>query len=292
MCSGENLLVKLSSIAVGIYLKYFASLRIPLLTGLLLLSGFSCLANPDRQLGDAANLPVKVAQNRLQNNLSVAEIARQVTVRILSERGGGSGVIINRQGQNYTVLTCDHVVDERGSAYTILTPDGRTYPARLQRSGQFGNNDLALVQFSSDRSYQVVAIGNSDALAIGDELYASGFPNWYWLNKNEIENTRSWGLRAFRLTRGNVGMISERSLPRGYQLGYTNEVEDGMSGGPVLDADGALVGINGRLKFPPQGIQVYRFADGTTPSSALFQRMEALSWAIPVTTFDRILGVR
>ena len=253
--------------------------------GLLVLVAFPSLANSDREWKDVAELPTEIAQYRPENSTFVAGIARQVTVRVLANNGGGSGVIIDRQGQFYTVLTCAHVVDEKGANYTILAPDGRIYPGRVLRNNQFGNKDLALVQFISDRAYRVVAIGNFNALGIGDEVYASGFPNWYLVNQNEIQNTRSWGLRAFRFTTGNVGMIPERSLPKGYQLGYTNEIEDGMSGGPVLNSNGELVGINGRLKFPPQGIQVYRFADGTTPSPGLFQRMEALSWAIPITNF-------
>lgn len=253
--------------------------------GVLFLVAFPSLANPDRRWKDTAKLPTQISQYRPEDSTLVAGIARQVTVRVLANNGGGSGVIIDRQGQVYTVLTCAHVIDEKGANYTILAPDGRTYPARLQRSTEFGNKDLALVQFSSDRAFRVVAIGDAKALGVGDEVYASGFPNWYLVNQNEIENTRSWGWRAFRFTTGNVGMIPERSLPRGYQLGYTNEIEDGMSGGPVLNSNGELVGINGRLKFPPQGIQFYRFADGTTPSPTLFKRMEALSWAIPITNF-------
>lgn len=231
----------------------------------------------------------KVSQNLAVNNVSVPEVARQVTVRIFSNSSAGSGVIISRQGQVYTVLTCDHVLNEKdNNNYTILTSDGRTYPAKKLLYSQFGDKDLAIVQFTSPQSYKIAEMGNSDNLAMGETVYAAGFPNWYWINPKAIESTRDWGMRAFRLTRGNVEMISARSLPRGYQLGYTNEVENGMSGGPVLDQNGRLIGINGRLKFPPQGIAVYRFADGTMPTSTAFQRMESLSWAIPISTFRRL----
>ncbi|WP_322111834.1 serine protease [Aerosakkonema funiforme] len=271
----------LSLIALGTCLTAIASLN-----GLVMVSAVAALPNVNNSLDRANKLSLEVAQSRSRNNISVAEIAREVTVRILENDGGGSGVIIDRQGQTYTVLTCAHVV-ERGDRYTILTSDGRSYSGRLQRSTRFGDNDLAIVQFTSDRSYQVAMMGNSNSLAIGDEVYASGFPNWRFLNRDAIENTRDWGLRAFRLTKGYVEMVAERSLPRGYQLGYTNEIEDGMSGGPVLNNKGELVGINGRLKFPPQGIQAYRFADGSAPSQALFKQMEALSWAIPIATFQQ-----
>ncbi|MCL1467638.1 S1 family peptidase [Argonema galeatum] len=272
----------LSLIVSGINLAAIASLN-----GVLLLSTIAVSPNYDRSFTYTDKLPIQLAQNRRSNNISVAEIARQVTVRILANDEGGSGVIIGRQGQTYTVLTCDHVVSKKGNRYRILTPDGSTYSARLQPSAKFGDNDLALVQFTSDRTYEVVSMGYSDSLSVGDPVYASGFPNWYMINRDAIENTRDWGLRAFRVTKGDVGMIAERSLPRGYQLGYSNEIQDGMSGGPVLNSNGELVGINGRLKFPPQGIQAYRFADGSAPSQGLFQRMEELSWAIPIATFQQ-----
>ncbi len=87
-------------------------------------------------------------------------------------------------------------------------------------------------------------------------------------------------------------MLPTVSLHRGYQLGYTNDVETGMSGGPVVNQYGELIGINGRLKYPWQGIKVFAFADGTIPDTTQFLQMEALSWAIPITTFQRLSVVR
>lgn len=249
----------------------------------LLLHQLCSLATPP------SHLPVPVAQNRRQAGNSVSEIAREVTVRIITNPGSGSGAIVGRRGNTYTVLTNEHVVSGRSdNKYTILTADGRTHNGQWMRARQFGDLDLAIVQFNSNESYQVAEFGDSNNLSIGDEVYAAGYPNWYWVNSNNIEDTRNWGVRAYRLTRGQVGMIADRSLPRGYQLGYTNEIEQGMSGGPVLDANGQLIGINGRLKFPPQGIDVYTFADGSVPSQKLYQQMEALSWAIPIATFRQM----
>lgn len=244
---------------------------------------------PDASLNYTANLPGQLAEIRGDKtpgyavNVPVPEIARQVTVRILTRPGVGAGVIVARRGQTYTVLTCEHVVaDSRDNSYTVLTADGRSHTAVWRREAIFGDADLALVQFTSSQSYRVAVMGDVSALSIGDTVYASGFPNWHWINKNVIEDTRNWGMRAFRVTTGTVGMLPTQSLLRGYRIGYTNDVENGMSGGPVLDSKGQLIGINGRLKYPLQGIDVYRFADGTVPSQEHFQQMEALSWAIPI----------
>lgn len=245
----------------------------------------------DPTLNEPENQPNKLANSTTQrSSVSVPTVARLVTVRILANQGAGSGVIVERQGQTYTVLTNAHVVAEAAdNLYTILTADGRTHTGRWLKSTNFNNQDLALVQFTSKQTYQVAVIGNSDALSVGDPIYASGFPNWRLLNSTTLADTQDWGLKAFQLTKGNVGMLSSKPLQQGYQLGYTNQIEHGMSGGPVLDQDGQLVGVNGQLKYPPQGIIAFIFADGTMPSEAAFQQMEPLSWAIPSANFRNAL---
>ncbi|MUG91534.1 trypsin-like serine protease [Scytonema sp. UIC 10036] len=221
----------------------------------------------------------------------VSAIARSVTVRILGEQGTGSGVIVGHQGQTYTVLTNAHVVAQvGGDRYTILTADGITHTGVWLHSAQLGNYDLALMQFSSHRLYQVAVMGNSNILSVGEIVYASGFPSWRVINANTLADTRNWGLQAFELTQGYIGMLPRQSLQQGYQLGYTNQIEPGMSGGPVLDRYGHLIAINGGLKYPIQGITAFIFADSTMPSQALFEQMQALSWAIPIAKFQQLFG--
>ena len=214
---------------------------------------------------------------------TIEKIAQEVTVRILTEAAPGSGVTIDRQGKKYTVLTCQHVVDEsKKGSYRVLLPDGKIYPARLKLAAKFKDLDLALVEFESEIDYQVVKLGDSQKLLADSSVYATGFPNYYKISPKQIEETSSWGKRAFRFTAGKVGLIAPQSLPEGYSLGYTNEVELGMSGGPVFNEKGELIGINGRLKYPIQGIEAFTFADGSKPSVEKFEQMEALSWAIPI----------
>ncbi|MEH2381784.1 MAG: serine protease [Nostoc sp.] len=225
-----------------------------------------------------------------ESNSPVAEIAKKVTIRILTEPGSGSGVLIAHQGETYTVLTCQHVVaNSKGGKYSVLSADGKIYPARLKAIRELKDIDLALVQFDSKTIYPVVKLGNSHLLTAGFQVYAAGFPNYHSINKDAIEDTRNWGTKAYSFTTGKISMmLVDKSLPQGYRLGYTNEVEVGMSGGPVLNEKGELVGINGRLKYPIQGIDVFTFADGSKPSVEMFQQMEALSWGIPIAMFRQL----
>lgn len=221
-----------------------------------------------------------------QSRVSVPEIARQITVRILGDTVMGSGVIIERRGEAYTVLTNYHVVENsEGNDYAVLTADGRTHSGRWLRSTHFQDLDLALVEFRSSQSYRVAEMEKSSSLLANNAVYASGFPNWHF-EPGVAENTRDWGLRAYRLTRGTVEMLARKPLESGYQLGYTNEIKTGMSGGPVLNQDGKLVGINGLRKFPLMGVDAFVFADGTRPSQAEAEQMLPLSWAIPIASLD------
>ncbi|TAG94141.1 MAG: serine protease [Oscillatoriales cyanobacterium] len=259
------------------------SYRLRIFTISLLLTGLLLTLTKDTHEHISVT-PTAISENL---NREVSEIASLVTVRILSDSGSGSGVIIGRKGENYRVLTNNHVVAGNNTQnYTVLTVDGQTHIAKRLSSSQFSRLDLALVEFTSRESYRVVEIGNSHKLAVGDAVFGAGFPNWHWIDAKAIENTRNWGLKAFRLTAGKVGMLPEKSFLEGYQLGYTNDITEGMSGGPVLDNRGRLVGVNGRLKYPLAGIEVFTFVDGSVPSEVVFREMEALSWGIPIERFQ------
>lgn len=241
------------------------------------------------------NSPIHIANKEIveqsaktQAKSSVEEISRKVTVRIITDSASGSGVIIERKGQSYTVLTCHHVFDStQGGDYNVLTPDGRTHSVERLSTPALEEVDLALVQFSSEAIYQVVALGDRERLSNGQDIYVAGFPNYRFKSAQEVESTLNWGLRAFQFYSGQLSMIlSERSLPMGYQLGHTANIENGMSGGPILDKKGRLIGINGRGKNPIiQGNDAFIFEDGSLPSREEIRRMESLSWAVPIRSF-------
>ena len=239
-------------------------------------------------LSDVVSSDLLTAE-KTQMVINPEEIARKITVRVLTNPGSGSGVIIDRKGKTYTVLTNDHVVvDTRDHQYIVLTTDGLNHPAHLVEFRQFANLDLALLQFSSDKNYQLAQIGSLDYLSFGQPVYAAGFPNRHSINSHDPISISKWGLKTLKITSGTIEMLPNLSLSRGYQLGYTNEVENGMSGGPVLDAQGRLIGINGRLKHPFNGINSYVFTDGSRPSQERFLKMAALSWAIPINTVQKL----
>ena len=200
--------------------------------------------------------------------------ARSITVKVLSGDNWGSGIIIQRQEQVYTVITNDHVL-QSGEAYRIQTPDGKIYSATRFLPTQFAGKDLALVKFSStNNNYQIGILRSSSALKEGDKVYAAGFPS-------EVKNSDQAG---WKFTDGRVSLIPDKSLEDGYQLGYDNQIEKGMSGGPVLNLAGEVVAVNGMHAYPLWG-DPYVFQDGSKPCEPMRELMVRSSWGIPIEKF-------
>ena len=211
--------------------------------------------------------------------VSLPELARQTTVRILTDSASGSGVLIQRQGQTYTVLTSWHVLAFSDRA-TLLTPDGRRYGV-LRSPRQLGNTDMAIVQFQSAIPYRLAPL-KPDPPRLGEPVYAAGFPMY---QDRSLVTTFDQGIHNLRLSQGIISLLPTKSLPQGYRLGYSNDVVIGMSGGPIFNSQGLLVGINGRIKDRDPGFGVYAFEDGSEPDPALLEQMLNASWGIPITTY-------
>jgi S1-C subfamily serine protease len=86
----------------------------------------------------------------------VDEMAQQITVLINSKNNGnGSGAIVAREGNTYYVLTAAHVV-KNPDAYTLVAPDGTQYSLDSSQMTVLEEVDLALVQFTSQKTYKLV----------------------------------------------------------------------------------------------------------------------------------------
>jgi len=212
----------------------------------------------------------------------IRKIAQQTTVRVMTGSASGSGVIVGRTERVYTVVTNWHVLEVNDSH--IIAPDGACY--QLFAEQQLGNNDLAIAQFRSSREYGVAAI-ETEVLAEGERVFAAGFPMY---SGDNFATTFELGLEVFQLTAGKLSLLLPKSMPEGYSLGYTNDIVVGMSGGPIFNDRGKLIGINGRLKGRDPGFGVYRFADGTMPSEQLLERMIYSSWGIPISTYLQFIS--
>lgn len=172
------------------------------------------------------------------SSIEVGKIATQITVRIEGNNSLGSGVMIKHSGDTYTVLTCKHVV-EKPDKFTIFTPDGKPYPLDYSKAKKLQLGlDLAVVQFNSKKTYTIAKISNSDKATLGTVSFVAGFP----------EPTGAIPDSIFRFVKGDITANASKALDGGYALVYSNNTSSGMSGGPVLNENGEVVGVHGRAE--------------------------------------------
>ena len=165
--------------------------------------------------------------------LAVAKIAKAITVRIEGATQG-SGVLVKKEGNRYTVLTAWHVVsgNRPGEELAIYTSDGKGQQLEQGSIQRLGEVDMAVLTFSSPGAYEVASIGDIKKVKHDQPIYVAGFP----LNSSQ----------NLRYEKGEVVANAEVGIDQGYQLLYDNKTESGMSGGVLLNSDGELVGLHGR----------------------------------------------
>lgn len=179
---------------------------------------------------------VQPVEFTLAQNLSPQEInlrAKQFTVRI-DGAAIGTGIIIDQSPEKYKVLTNWHVVKKAGD-YSLQTIDGRKHAIAYDSVKQLPNLDLAVLEFDRKQNYQIAELGNSRGLVEGQNIYFAGYPGELRREDN----------RYYRFFSANVVGILPETNPNGYSLIYSGEPFPGMSGGPVLNSQGLLVGIHG-----------------------------------------------
>ena len=208
---------------------------------------------------------------------TVLEFSKPATVRIIKPNSAGSGVIIDRQGNVYSVLTNWHVVESQNPL--VLTADDKQHQL-VELPQQIGDADLAILQFYSEVEYPV-AKAETQMPEVGETVYIAGFP----MATANDENTLDWGNRAFYLTQGEISIIPSKSLLQGYGFGYTNDTQPGMSGSPIFNDRGRLIGIHGRGKYRDPAFGVYVFEDGSEPNPEQLERSIESSWGIPINIY-------
>ena len=143
------------------------------------------------------------------------------------ESGAGSGVIISSDGY---ILTCDHVVS--GASNITVTIGDKDYPATI--IGEDSTSDTAVIKIEADGLTPAI-VGDSDKLAVGDNVLAVGNP------LGELGGTVTSGIVS-ALNR-SVSIQSSSSVNTMSLIQMDASVSPGNSGGGLFNMNGELIGI-------------------------------------------------
>ncbi|MFN6032561.1 MAG: serine protease, partial [Dolichospermum sp.] len=211
---------------------------------------------------------------KLLTSAQLQALAKSITVKILTKNGSASGTLIAKNGNNYTILTNDHVINP-GESYRIQAPDGKIYPATVikEKPPSIKNQDAALFQFQSTVEYTIATLGTSAPIAVNQKIVAAGFVS---------------DSAKLVFTEGQISLLPDKSFQRGYRIGYNNKIQPGMSGGPILNYQGEVIGINAVHAYPISD-KIYTYIDNSKPSAAERQQMRQYSWGLPIYAVAKII---
>lgn len=164
---------------------------------------------------------------------------RQQQVQTPEQRGFGSGVIISKDGY---IVTNNHVIDG-ADEINVKLHDGREMKGRV--IGTDPTSDLALVKIEGD-DFPAIVVGNSDNLKVGEWVLAVG-------NPFNLGSTVTAGVVSAK-SRG-LGANQVESF-----IQTDAAINQGNSGGALVNAKGELVGINAMLYSPTGAYSGYGFA--------------------------------
>lgn len=141
----------------------------------------------------------------------------------------GTGCIINKNG---TILTSAHILEE-GNDIIVTTFNGQDYQAKIvKKLGE--NKDIALLKISPLYNLSTVKMGDSSKVKVGEKVLAIGNP---------------FGFKG-TLTQGIVSRIDYEKK----RIQTDAAINPGSSGGPLLNANGEIIGINQAIYNPDNNI--------------------------------------
>src|SRR5574344_774329 len=141
----------------------------------------------------------------------------------------GSGCIIDKNG---TILTSSHVIDS-STDISVTISNGDKYPAMiLEKLG--ANKDLALLKIQPKLPLKTIHLGDSSNIRVGQKVLAIGNP---------------FGFNG-TLTEGIVSRIDYKKN----KIQTDAAINPGSSGGPLVDTEGNVIGINQAIYNPYNNI--------------------------------------
>jgi len=213
--------------------------------------------------------------NKATVNITTVVYRQNWFFEIVPQEGTGSGFLISAEGH---ILTNNHVVAGRRPdvTVTLADPERRTYKAQLVARDP--GNDLALLRISPRGKLPNLQLGDSENLKIGQKVLAIG-------NPFALEGTLTTGVISAlgRSIRGDEDTVLEDMIQT------DAAINQGNSGGPLLDSQGNVIGINTAILGPANiGIG---FAMPISRARVMLEEFQAKGRFVPPTVGVRTVFV-
>jgi serine protease Do len=174
-----------------------------------------------------AKPPAKSPIGGEQNARKIYRQALPAVVTVLIGQGHGSGFVVSKDG---LIITNAHVTESAPKVVTVQFADGSKAPADVLGFSK-NRQDLSLIKVSGRRNMPFLPLASVGAAKVGDRVYAIGSPL-------DTENANTF-------TQGDVIRIDRKT---NYVI-HTALINRGNSGGPLVNSQGQLVGVNSRGYF-------------------------------------------
>jgi Do/DeqQ family serine protease len=157
--------------------------------------------------------------------------------------GGGSGFVFDDDGR---ILTNYHVVKDAEHITVVAAKDGeeQEYDARVV--GFDRHSDIAIIQVDKKHGLSKVALGDSDAMRVGDWVMAIGTPF------GQLQGSVTVGIVSAK-GRNDLNIMGGEATFQNY-IQTDASINFGNSGGPLVNMKGEAIGINTAINPSGQGI--------------------------------------
>ncbi len=171
--------------------------------------------------------PLEVLKSLSDATSMLVKTVSQSVVSVKAQMSHGTGVVISKDG---FIVTCNHVLQGCG---TVKIGQGeKTFNAKIVGTDPY--SDLALIKAESGE-FTPIELGDSEKLSVGQYVLALANP----FNRNQPTATSGMVTSVNSTIRGWRGMTSMENI-----IATDAQLNPGFSGGPLIDVDGKIIGIN------------------------------------------------
>jgi len=179
------------------------------------------------------SMPTQAFDRDEQLTISIYERINPAIVCVDSQASDGfscgTGCVIDKRG---VILTSAHVVED-GNGVFVTMSNGQNYKARVLK--RFGDNkDFVFLKIDTPMQLKTVKLGNSEKIKVGQKVLAIGNP---------------FGFNG-TLTQGIISRIDYAKN----RIQTDAAINPGSSGGPLLNKNGEIIGINQAIYNPDNNI--------------------------------------